>query len=83
MGVTEWCWTDYLEPQSQRAGWLEAVGWITCIDPVLTLRELTEDFTRPAVSCNELVGVAARHGLEWPPTDFDRDSLSHISMPRE
>ncbi len=24
MGVTEWCWTDYPEPQSQRSGWLEA-----------------------------------------------------------
>ena len=28
MGVTEWCWTDYPEPQSQRSGWLEAAGWI-------------------------------------------------------
>ncbi len=32
MGVTEWCWTEYPEPQ--RSGWLEACGWITCIDPL-------------------------------------------------
>ncbi len=27
MGIIEWCWTDYPEPQPPRcAGWLEAVG---------------------------------------------------------
>ncbi len=34
MGIVEWCWTDYPEPQSQRSGWLEAAGWIPSIDPV-------------------------------------------------
>ena len=34
MGVTEWCWTDYPDPQSQRSGWLEAARWINCIDPL-------------------------------------------------
>ncbi len=32
MGVTEWCWTDYPEPQPARdTGWLEVAGWINVL----------------------------------------------------
>ena len=30
MGVIEWCSSEDPEPQPQRAGSLEACGWITC-----------------------------------------------------
>ena len=47
MGVTEWCWTDYPQPQPpRRSGWLEAYGWITQLDPVLTCLNRTEDFSK-------------------------------------
>ncbi len=29
MGIVEWCWTDYPEPQPpQWTGWLEACRWV-------------------------------------------------------
>ena len=31
MGITQWCWTEFPEPQSQRSGGLEARGWIPSI----------------------------------------------------
>ena len=80
MGSMEWPRTDYPEPQPpRRLGWLEAAGWITCIDPVLTLPTQAEDFTKRR-QAHEIIEVAAdysRRSTAWAPSPSGRRGELH------